>query len=897
MKKNDETNNNFLNTPIIKGETIIFGEYPQSLYKGNIPTDLEKNEDGYFYIYGNKVEKVGNLYYKVEPIEWCVFNNNGIKHIMSKNILDCSVMSNGKKFNYEKSILRAFFNNEFINKAFTKEQQELIKESNIDGLKDKIYTLSEEEIEELELNFISSATLYAIKKGCRYKENRASEWWSRTKASGHTDSGCVVRTKEIVTSTYYMSVDFNFGVRPVFVFNEGVTFNPWELIKEECNKSKDSDTILFGEYPKSLYTGVVNLDVLPDKQGVYHVNDLKLKKIFDKFHIIEPIEWNVVNINGKEHLVSKNILDFCIFHTMKNDYESSELRSFLNGTFFCNAFSLKEQEKIQVSNIDGLLDKVYVLSEEEISNVSIKTSKVTDYCLNQNCFRNNKNNGKYWLRTKNNKITSFASIVNEFGNIDGEYVTAQHEEYIGFVGVRPVISFEKDKIINGKLNKTIVDNILPNETEEGIEFGYYPTTRFYIPNLKQKKIEESSDGFYYCYNEKQEKNGYYYFIDEKFIKINDYFIRIEPIIWNEVELEGEKYLLAKYVLDGIAFESSIFEEGELRNYLNSEFINKAFTKEQQNLLGSLNSLNDKVSILSKSEYFEIETRCVQSTGLCYVKNIDGSKDTKPYSSYWLRSNVLGTKENYFIDKSGRISRPASYSVNKFIRGIRPMIKLNGESTSKNMLIKNDYYTRIGKHIVFGEYPQSIYYGEIPDDLTIDSNGYYHFNNYKLKKHTSIYGKEDFVIVESIKWTVVEINGEEHIVSNIVLDTCKYDNDCNYYETSNIRNVLNNEFINNAFTKEQQDLIEVSKVDKFSDKIYILNSKQFEFLEIKTTQSSEYAILNGLNPLGLAQFWLLNPNNKAKNKVKYVTSKCEIEFNVVDATNVGYRPILKLKLNK
>lgn len=98
----------------------------------------------------------------VSDIEWIVLEKKGDKALlMSKYILDCKIFDKKKDcISWEKCSLRKWLNKDFINKAFSKGEQELIVETNLNNnfnskwentkgsvTKDKLFCLSTTEIE------------------------------------------------------------------------------------------------------------------------------------------------------------------------------------------------------------------------------------------------------------------------------------------------------------------------------------------------------------------------------------------------------------------------------------------------------------------------------------------------------------------------------------------------------------------------------------------------------------------------------------------------------------------------------------------------------------------------------------------------------------------------------
>ena len=97
----------------------------------------------------------------------------------------------------------------------------------------------------------------------------------------------------------------------------------------------------------------------------------------------EPIEWLVLKQeDGKMLLISKYVLDYRIFDIKLQSYENSEIRTWLSGDFFSEAFSNEEKNQI----LSGMLpesalkeDKVFLLSSQEALKMLNKEDRLGIY--------------------------------------------------------------------------------------------------------------------------------------------------------------------------------------------------------------------------------------------------------------------------------------------------------------------------------------------------------------------------------------------------------------------------------------------------------------------------------------------------------------------------------------
>ena len=167
----------------------IFGNYPQSMYKPkNIPENLESGKeytdvDGTKMVYqegektdynkydekNNEYKKVKcNGYFKVEPIKWRVLKIDGNDAFLlaDKNLDVQPYNTQNISITWGTSTLRTWLNSTFFNRAFTKKEQAMIKDTVVvngdtsyNGTEeggntiDKVYLLSDSEVSNNEYGF------------------------------------------------------------------------------------------------------------------------------------------------------------------------------------------------------------------------------------------------------------------------------------------------------------------------------------------------------------------------------------------------------------------------------------------------------------------------------------------------------------------------------------------------------------------------------------------------------------------------------------------------------------------------------------------------------------------------------------------------------------------------
>lgn len=162
----------------------------------------------------------------------------------------------------------------------------------------------------------------------------------------------------------------------------------------------------------------------------------------------EPIEWLVLEVNGNYVLlITKDVIDSIPFDIEKksSSWEQSELRKWLNSTFFQEAFTMEEQSIIQESNIDNAnesstVDHVYLLSSLEalkyLPEAIERKALDTDYARGKgNIFSSAYNlvvwDAEWWLRTPG-KTENDVQFIDSNGNFGATNAGWSY-------GVRPVI--------------------------------------------------------------------------------------------------------------------------------------------------------------------------------------------------------------------------------------------------------------------------------------------------------------------------------------------------------------------------------------------------------------------------------------------------------------------------
>lgn len=184
----------------------------------------------------------------------------------------------------------------------------------------------------------------------------------------------------------------------------------------------------------------------------------------------------------------------------------------------------------------------------------------------------------------------------------------------------------------------------------------------------------------------------------------------EPIEWIVVDRQGNSvFLVSRYILDSKPYndvrQDVTWENCTLRNWLNTTFLNNAFSSDEQNYIENTNVINDnhvlfntiggnntydKIFCLSYDEinkYFNIlnksgENKRAAATGTYYAQN-NGENKLRVYygdiwyngnSRFWLRTPGLYQDRAAFVQESGFLTKDCTGTyVNSVSYGVRPAL--------------------------------------------------------------------------------------------------------------------------------------------------------------------------------------------------------------------------------
>ena len=311
----------------------------------------------------------------------------------------------------------------------------------------------------------------------------------------------------------------------------------------------------------------------------------------------------------------------------------------------------------------------------------------------------------------------------------------------------------------------------------------------------------------------------------------------EDIEWIVLDEDnGKKLIISKYILSLRGINSTdngsiTWDKCDLRTWLNDTFLNLAFSEEDQKYIltstitpelvdcnKQAETTYDKIFLLKASEANELiskeKNRMCSPTAFARTQGSTRrySKDTKD-SEYWYWWTATRYQMRfYLVDPDGN---PFEFGISmNALMGVRPALWIDTSLENDETALPVD--TQAFQNMEIG---QSLYYGTYEQNNDISD------------------GSED------IEWLILDKQpGRILVISRYILDARCYNNEItgNPWKSSDIRSWLNNEFLNEAFTKgEQTNIIEsnipapqnhMSSTDQGGatiDKMFLLDEAEFE----------------------------------------------------------------------
>ena len=466
------------------------------------------------------------------------------------------------------------------------------------------------------------------------------------------------------------------------------------------------DSVLYGYYPQTRISNeatITSLEALTaESNGWYKLGDAYYAKVAagdtkrkfkdgttitsgkEYWYRCDPIEWKVLTSEaGKHTLVSSLLLEAYRYDESSNNYKDSEIRKWINGTFYNTAFSFGDSriEVTEVDNSDASVDepssyvcentndKVYLLSYQDCENTSYfadsaaRQCQVTDYARASGANFNDDNNcGEYWTRSPSSTGEGYALYVVANGNESAITVSDWGKCVRPVITVKvPVASDHQHKAPNGgsldlngdkamfrgecsSCGNTFTREYASTDKLTSVLYGYYPQTHVSdattIASLNALTSAESNgwyllDGTYYAKVAAATPYGdSYSFSDGTTIGNSSYWFKAEAVEWKVVSSsDGQHSLVSSLILDNQVFHSvravntNTYANCDLRTWLTGTFYNAVFSNGGSYLQAyTSGGLNDKVYLNSSGDQCKVSD---------YAKAIGARLATgTDYGDYW-----------------------------------------------------------------------------------------------------------------------------------------------------------------------------------------------------------------------------------------------------------------------
>ena len=413
----------------------------------------------------------------------------------------------------------------------------------------------------------------------------------------------------------------------------------------------------------------------------------------------------------------------------------------------------------------------------------------------------------------------------------------------------------------------------------------------------------------------------------------------EPIEWIVLDVQdGKVLLISRYGLDAQPYNTGLeytWETCTLRTWLNSDFLNTAFSEQEQQAIlltdvdnsssqdysewntSGGNNTQDQIFLLSYAEahqYLDVENWDVKGANknikarispTAYARRAGAmftvahqTEDREPAADWWLRASDIGYSQGAYVKSGGELD--CAYADSTLIC-VRPAMWIHPESLSG--IVTESKTASADDIITFGHYEQD-------NDLT---NG-----------------------KEPIEWIVLDVQDRKALlVSRYCLYSLPYSTEPDHYiwETCTLRLWLNETFLNDAFNADEQAgilltcvfnndgqgfmLYDSSGGSNTQDRIFLLSYKEaHQYLDVdykemdnatnnmkSRTSATAYAIEEGavvgrrdLTADGKAagSWWLRSPG--LPGCVARVLSNGALHDGTADARGICVRPAMWIDLD-
>lgn len=404
--------------------------------------------------------KIGDLVYfgkyKNVPLTWIVLEDcHGKKLIISEKVIedrpfDLINSEYQGKANWANCTLKKWLEKEFYNEAFSEVERRQINTSVRNGIENKLFLPSCEDARKYfkrKSERKANRIVYNSKNSGKDEEYCKSYMLNTENGPQHVwivrDSGEIYSNDYVTKDGYLLLINADTGrVNGKFYSPDGVRPMMWVSDKQQAEDEVVDHELIINQWA---------LEVI-DKAPINSI--VKFGR-----HHGEEISWIVIaqfENKGEKYkeLCTEKVIDCTPYNSWlaRVTWETSSLRSWLNGEFYNAAFNQHERAKVTscrketpnsqffgTKGGNSTVDKVWCMSYEEVIQYMPKeknrTCKATDYAVSKGVLLNDDKNSSWWLRTPGPDHT-YATFVDEFGIVDNMCLINVDNRKIG---VRPVI--------------------------------------------------------------------------------------------------------------------------------------------------------------------------------------------------------------------------------------------------------------------------------------------------------------------------------------------------------------------------------------------------------------------------------------------------------------------------
>lgn len=417
------------------------------------------------------------------PLDWYVIDIKDNHALLITDFgIDCRPYfswSDIDDISWENSDLRKWLNTIFYDRAFSKDEKNVILNTKIinsttnrygiyggNDTIDKVWLLNSKEADGLFVNNEERrafATEFAKQRGVRCDSDDACNWWLRNPGRVSSSVSYVDNKGFIHDYDGRLCDTLDYAVRPVIfvklkqrILNDAklneIRAKQKELAKKEReriqeNQRKEEEKIKQREIEKHQrkLEKDKNAEVnrIPIFQSLPEIGDDICFGKYKSNNNMLDIHWKVMDIkDNKVLLLSKNCICCRLFgHSQKHfHWRNSLLRQWLNNEFLEKSFTSNERANILISNIETdnqiTQDKIYIFSENDIYKYLNNNTARRAKLLMQN--NNNSSENEYicwWTRDTSKDGDKFVVSVMNTGKILKMGIL--HND--NHVGVRPVL--------------------------------------------------------------------------------------------------------------------------------------------------------------------------------------------------------------------------------------------------------------------------------------------------------------------------------------------------------------------------------------------------------------------------------------------------------------------------